>query len=386
MGNGWVDEYHSPGDVALFDRPFFNRPDRLTGDAVEHIEERLFTGNHDGFDGAAIHRDVGEDGRRGHIHIPERMVDELKMPFTLAGLEIDADQAVGKEIIAGAMASVKIGTRRFDGQVGKAKVFVYRHLGPHTGVAVDGPGFIEPAVIAEFAGPRNGVELPKLFAGMDIEGKNHAFGGVVGLRGASFAECGAYENDAAARDRGRGVEADLAGVDVDGLAGAVDREAFEIDEPPGAEGANASAGMGVEGYELVTRGDINDAVVTFAIGPVRDAAAGELTRRIGGAGAFTFGMGPDEFARSGVEGYDRATGTSGGVDDAIDHEGRAFQFVFGAGAEMVGFEAPRNFEFIEVGRVDLIERGVTIVAEVSRVGRPFPRFGRALRGDLGKRG
>ena len=73
-----------------------------------------------------------------------------------------------------------------------------------------------------------------------------------------------------------------------------------------------------------------------------------------------------------------AARAGGRVHHAVDHERRAFQLVFGARAQVVGLEAPGDFELAEVGRVDLIERRVAVVAQVAGVGRPLAVLGAQL--------
>ena len=41
VGNGCVGEYHSPGTSPFVDRPLLDRPDRLAGHAIEHVEPAL---------------------------------------------------------------------------------------------------------------------------------------------------------------------------------------------------------------------------------------------------------------------------------------------------------------------------------------------------------
>jgi hypothetical protein len=50
-------------------------------------------------------------------------------------------------------------------------------------------------------------------------------------------------------------------------------------------------------------------------------------------------------------------------------------------AEGIGFEPPSYFEFVEVARIDLIERRVTVIAEIAGVGGPFPIGGAGLAED-----
>ena len=63
---------------------------------------------------------------------------ELEMPLTLAGLEIDAHETFGKEVVAGPVAAVVIGRRCLDRQVHEAELFVDADLRPHSHVAVEG--------------------------------------------------------------------------------------------------------------------------------------------------------------------------------------------------------------------------------------------------------
>ena len=53
---------------------------------------------------------------------------------------------------------------------------------------------------------------------------------------------------------------------------------LEVDDPVGAERADHLAGVRVERDQPVAGGDVDDAVVTLAVGPIGDAAARELTR------------------------------------------------------------------------------------------------------------
>src|SRR5215472_4549081 len=117
------------------------------------------------------------------------------MPLALAGFQIDADQAVGEQVVAGAVAPVEVRGRRLDWGVGQAELFVDGDLAPDSGVAIDGPRFLQPSVVAEFARPWNGIELPKFFSGARVEREDHALGVVVRLGSATFAKRGAYQNN-----------------------------------------------------------------------------------------------------------------------------------------------------------------------------------------------
>src|SRR5262249_10882738 len=96
-------------------------------------------------------------------------------------------------------------------------------------------------------------------------------------------------------------------------------------------------------------------VVAAAVGPIRDAASRELARRDGGAVALAELVDPELFTRLCVKRDDGAARASGGVKDAFHDKRWAFEFVLGPGTQVVGFEAPRDLEFVEIRRVDLVE-------------------------------
>jgi hypothetical protein len=84
-----------------------------------------------------------------------------------------------------------------------------------------------------------------------------------------------------------------------------------------------------------------------------------------------FGIDPQQLTRCGIERHHRPPRTSGCVYHSLDHERRAFQFVLRARSKVIGFEAPGDHQFAEVGTVDLIERRVVMVTQIPAVGRPF---------------
>ncbi len=135
------------------------------------------------------------------------------------------------------------------------------------------------------------------------------------------------------------------------------------------------AGVGVELNQAIAGGHVEDAVVALAVGPVGHAAAGKLAGRDGGAISFPHAVGPDQFAGLGVERDHGAPRAGRGVDDAFDHERRAFELVLRARAKIVGLETPGHFELVEVRRVDLIERRIFGAFEIGGVVRPFAVLG-----------
>src|SRR5262249_1408411 len=121
-------------------------------------------------------------------------------------------------------------------------------------------------------------------------------------------------------------------------------------------------------------GHVEHPLVAFAVGPIGDAPARELSRRDRRAIPFPVAVRPDELTGFAVERDHRPSRAGSGVEHAMDGERRPFELELGARAEIVGLEAPRHLELVEVARVDLIERRVLRPAEVGGVGDPIPVF------------
>ena len=135
VGNGCVGLVFSPGTV-----------DCSTGlssigqigspvVAVEHIQERLLGGLRQRLDGAAVDGDVHEHRRARDIHIPDAVMHQLVMPLANAGLQINGDDALAEQAVAGPVAAVVVAGGQFDGQIHHAELLVDADLPPHAGVA-----------------------------------------------------------------------------------------------------------------------------------------------------------------------------------------------------------------------------------------------------------
>ncbi len=86
-------------------------------------------------------------------------------------------------------------------------------------------------------------------------------------------------------------------------------------------------------------------------------------------------MDPEEFAGRCVERDNRPSSAGRRVEHPTDHQRRAFELVFGAGAETIGLEAPRDLEVLEVLRRDLVEWRIAAAARVARVAWPLAVLG-----------
>ena len=158
---------------------------------------------------------------------------------------------------------------------------------------------------------------------------------------------------------------------------------LEVDEAVGAERRDRDAGLCVERDEAIARRDVEDAF-RVAVAPPGEPAAGELAGGSSAARPLVFAVDPEQLTGGGVECDDRAACAGGGIEDTVHHERRALELVFGASPEVVGLEAPGDFEVLEVGSADLVERGVAGTANIAGVGGPFAGGGgvRARHGHL----
>ncbi len=96
------------------------------------------------------------------------------MPDAFAALGVQADEARGEQIVAGAVAAVEIVRRRAEGDVHIAQLLVAANNRPRVGAAGVLPRTVFPGLVAEFALLRDGMEGPQLLARAHIESANVA--------------------------------------------------------------------------------------------------------------------------------------------------------------------------------------------------------------------
>ncbi len=271
------------------------------------------------------------------------------------------------------VAAVLVDGRRLDRQIEQAGLGVGGHVRPHAGVAAPRPRPVLPGLVVLLARAGHRVEAPELLAGADVVGAHET----LDVRAVEIAEALEHRrlhDDHVVDDERNGVETNLALLEIDLhlLAVLVDHHALlEVDDALLAEGLDRVAGLGVERHEAVAGGDVVDAVVGLAVGPVGDAAAGQLTGRPARrAFALVHAVHPLLFAGLAVERDDRAAGAGDRVDRAADHDRRRAKLGLGARTEVVGLEAPGHFHLAEIARVNLIERRVLAAAQVGGIHRP----------------
>src|SRR5262249_28050337 len=82
-------------------------------------------------------------------------------------------------------------------------------------------------------------------------------------------------------------------------------------------------------------------------------------------------MHPDQLTSVRFERNNRSARSSSRVEDAINHQRRALQFVFGPSTQVVGLETPRYLELVEIVGVNLIERRIASAGQIAGVVWPI---------------
>ena len=357
--------------VALRYGPLLDRPDRLAGDAVEHVGERLLARLRNRLDLASVDGDVEQVAGGGEVVVPEAVMHGLEVPDPLAGLGIDRDDALGEQVVAGTHAAVPVVGRGSRGQIDVAKLLVDGHRAPDVRVAAVAPGLVVPSVGAELLALRDGVEDPFHLAGACVEAAHVA-------RVRLAAGEARVLHDAADDD---GVAGNGQGLRVS-EARAVERtpqRCAQVDRAVRAEAGVLLAGAGVQRHEQqVVRGDEDARVVALVIIPVGHAAV--LPAHVGGPVEPVVGLRvvrPGQLAGARVERRHLPEGRAQ-VDHAVDHQrhrlerARTDVLALAGDFGLDGAPAPGDLEVVEVLRRDLIERGVLrvgrVVAEVAPLG------------------
>ena len=127
------------GRVPLGHRAFLERPDRLAGFAVEHVEKRLLGRLRERFHRAAVDGDVGENRGARNVHVPHPVMHQLVVPLAHASLHVHRDDALGEEVVPGTFAAVVVVCRQFNRQIRQAQLWIGGDLTPGARVPGVGP-------------------------------------------------------------------------------------------------------------------------------------------------------------------------------------------------------------------------------------------------------
>src|SRR5262249_47603223 len=194
----------------------------------------------------------------------------------------------------------------------------------------------------------DGVEDPRSLAGPNVVAADEARDEI--LRRSKRLERRTDHHDIAHDDRGR-VQADLAFFGNRSIQPLV-----EVDDAVLAEAWHRPAGLCVEGNQMITRRDMEDALLA-AVGPEGHAAARRRTDwRLLSAHPFVEAEHPQRFARGAVDGHYVAPRARGGVQNPSNHQRRDLIVVVRPRPEVLRLPAPGDPEVLDVVLVDLIER------------------------------
>src|SRR5262245_60044084 len=157
------------------------------------------------------------------------MVHQLEVPLADAGLQIDGDEALREDVVAGTVADVFVDRRRLDWQIHEACLRIDADLGPDTSVPRPFPRPVFPGVVAELTRHRNGIESPDLFAGADVERPNETFG-IGAVQIAEALEHGRADDDDVADDGRRRVQANFTALQIDLLVATDDDALLQVED------------------------------------------------------------------------------------------------------------------------------------------------------------
>src|SRR5688572_17467252 len=106
--------------IRLRNRTLFDRPDRLTGLAIEDVRKSLLGGLDD--DGCAfpIDRYVEQHRRLRVVEVPDVVMHHLEVPHALAGLDVEGEQTRPEQVVAGAEPAEEVDRRRVGGNEDEA--------------------------------------------------------------------------------------------------------------------------------------------------------------------------------------------------------------------------------------------------------------------------
>ena len=267
-------------------RTFLDGPDWFTGKPVEHEREALLRDLDHDLPGLTLDLDVGEDGSRGVVQIPDVVVDRLEVPYALPGPAVQHEYAGREGVVARPVAPVVVAGCSLRGTVDPAGFRIERDRCPGGGVARIGPRVVLPGVDPELPGLRDGLEGPDELACAHIKAADVA--GRVRPRGRLETDVmrGAH-HDHVACDGRRGAGPDRAH-DVDAVASPV--ALHQVYDAVPAEVRDRDPAARVQRRHVVSGRNHQDTRVAFFVLPVADAPPGIRAR--GARESFAFDHAP----------------------------------------------------------------------------------------------
>ena len=110
----------------------FRHADQPAVAAIVHVDEAGLAAVDDARDHLAVLvAHVDEDRRARGVEVPDIVRDVLVVPLVLAGVEIDRDERIGIEIVAGANRAIQVRRRIADHEVHRMRLPVDGRRHPH---------------------------------------------------------------------------------------------------------------------------------------------------------------------------------------------------------------------------------------------------------------
>ena len=156
------------GHRALRHRPLFHAEHRLAGHAIEDEQQPHLGDLRDRGNRLAVLDDVDQRRRRAEVVVPDVVMHELLVPLALAGRDVDGDERVAVEVVAGMRDADVVAADNRDRDVDDAARFVDREIAPRVGAADRLPGVVLPGLVIGIARLRDQVERPHQRAGARV--------------------------------------------------------------------------------------------------------------------------------------------------------------------------------------------------------------------------
>ena len=132
-----------------------NGGEKLSVGAIEDVKKSVTIRLEQQFSRLALINGIDEHGSFGGVIVVEIVGRELKIPFHLAGVGVDREDASGVEIVAGARPAVEIGGGIAGAPINSVEIGIVS-AGHPGGAAAAKIKVARPAVGTEFAGAGNG--------------------------------------------------------------------------------------------------------------------------------------------------------------------------------------------------------------------------------------
>ena len=179
-----------------------DRPDGLARDPVEDVGEGRLGHLGDDLPQATVDDHVGEHGGGCDVPVPDAVMNCLEVPDAFAGFGVEAEQALGVDVVAGPVAAPEVAGRRRGGDVDVAELLVAGHRSPDVGTADPLPGFVVPCLGELLALLRDRVEPPLRLPCADVVGA-HVAGRKALLGRRRIGDSRAHDEGVADYDSGR---------------------------------------------------------------------------------------------------------------------------------------------------------------------------------------